>query len=211
METEEVSEVIVNAPDERKYYIGKKQYTIPGKDSPLRRMFNEVLKNYELPLSYDFDINHLREARFEICMVSPYASKTCIARIMKSSPEMKMLSSKDTGERGIDYLIEFSHDYFTKLTDDVQRVVIVHELQHAYVTYDKEENPVYKLVKHDVEDFYNILEKYGLEWKNAIRTVVAESAVKPPKNKDDATPEEIEKNRLEYEKDKEQYKQKVKV
>ena len=49
------------------------------------------------------------------------------------------------------------------LEDDQLSILLWHELQHIGLNEDGEE-PSFYVVPHDIEDFSNILELYGLHW-----------------------------------------------
>ena len=48
------------------------------------------------------------------------------------------------------------------LADEEKRYIIDHELCHAFIGEDKNGEPVYKTVPHDLEEFNEIVERYGL-------------------------------------------------
>ena len=55
------------------------------------------------------------------------------------------------------YLISF-YDSFEDLTLDKKEIVIAHELMHIDAEHEK-------LIQHDIQDFRQILEIYGVNWE----------------------------------------------
>jgi len=49
-------------------------------------------------------------------------------------------------------------DRFYELDDNLKELVILHELLHVHSDFDG------KLVPHDVEDFKEIIDDYGIDW-----------------------------------------------
>lgn len=81
----------------------------------------------------------------------------------------KFLSKSGVSLNGLDYLM-FINDLVWELASDKDRTrIISHELRHAFV--DEEGN--YKLVKHDIEDFYAEIElnKDDPMWGQALSTI----------------------------------------
>lgn len=47
---------------------------------------------------------------------------------------------------------------------DQKKMLMHHELLHIGVDISREGEPLYKIVPHDVEEFREIIDKYGLDW-----------------------------------------------
>lgn len=62
-----------------------------------------------------------------------------------------------------DFLIVIYEPNTAGLSDEQLRVLLYHELLHVGVE-EKDGEPVYIIVPHDVEDFSRILRRYGLNW-----------------------------------------------
>jgi len=73
------------------------------------------------------------------------------AMIKLANEVEKFLSRDGQNVEGIDYII-FINDFAWELASDKdKRRIMSHELRHAFV----DENGEYKLVRHDIEDFYS--------------------------------------------------------
>ena len=50
-----------------------------------------------------------------------------------------------------------------RFTEEQIRILLLHELMHVQITKDGNEE-VYSVRPHDVEDFREIIERYGMDW-----------------------------------------------
>ena len=62
-----------------------------------------------------------------------------------------------------DFTITIFEPNVERLTDDQIRIVILHELLHIGIEKDGNEEK-YSIVPHDIEDFREIIDRYGLDW-----------------------------------------------
>jgi hypothetical protein len=130
--------------------IGKKTYVV---DQELDALAKEVIEQHGLVVG-DADIVYMK--------VYPNVSNTVAGRCIRSSRELKFFSD-------CDYIIQMSGDLWDALDEHTRRVLMLHELMHIFIDEDNEGNPVYKLRKHDVEDFAAILDVYGVNWLYDLR------------------------------------------
>lgn len=80
---------------------------------------------------------------------------------------------------GRDVMIEIGKDTWDQLSTDERQIVLDHELHHIQVeldekgstVLDKNGRPKVFLKRHDVEEFYSILERYGDKHKALTKTV----------------------------------------
>lgn len=47
-------------------------------------------------------------------------------------------------------------------SEEQKRILMLHELMHIYIDGDNNNAP--KIIHHDVEDFRDIIERYGMDW-----------------------------------------------
>jgi hypothetical protein len=66
-----------------------------------------------------------------------------------------------------DFIIVLAADEWRALTPIQRRALIDHELCHCKVEYDQDGDLTYKIVRHDIEEFNCILERYGWWWPSA--------------------------------------------
>lgn len=62
-----------------------------------------------------------------------------------------------------DFFIVIYEPNVENFTDTQIKILIEHELMHIGVEY-KDGEAIYYLVPHDLEDFKNIIDKYGTDW-----------------------------------------------
>jgi len=81
----------------------------------------------------------------------------------KVSAETKTLIGVD-----YDYLITVNAEVWGLIAEAQKQAIIDHELAHCLVDEDKDGNPVYKLVSHDIEEFFSIIRRHG-DWHEGIK------------------------------------------
>ena len=109
--------------------------------------------------------------------------RSTLAYIRCASDVEKLLSKESTPEE-LDYFIFIDKNVWTEISPIDRTRLVRHELRHCFV--DLEANKPYKLIGHDVEDFYAEIElateEGDLRWCERVNTV-AESIYE--KKKDD--------------------------
>jgi len=86
---------------------------------------------------------------------SKAGGKVVLGTCTKQSEKLKIL-------HGFDFIIEFAYDVWEQLTDIQQKALILHELKHISIGEDKEGNIKLRLCKHDLEEFRDVVEIFGL-------------------------------------------------
>lgn len=73
---------------------------------------------------------------------------------------------------GYDYVIEMSGELWDGLDADRRYILTWHELKHVYPVYsDSKGEYNYKVRKHDVEDFQEIIQQHGADWFDEIKDI----------------------------------------
>lgn len=108
----------------------------------------------------------LMNAKIGYVVVSPYISKTTLARCIRTNRELSFFSK-------FDYIIEVSGDVWAKLEDQQKYILIYHELLHIDITTKKKGEVKYNLRDHSVKDFHSIIRKYGSDWFEAVKNKAA--------------------------------------
>lgn len=110
-----------------------------------------------------FKNSYIKYANISFIEVYPHISKVVAGRCYRANKHVKFFND-------IDYIIEVSGDLWNGLSDDIKRILILHELMHIHVEYnDKKQKLVYKLKDHDVKDFHYIISKYGIDWLSKLK------------------------------------------
>jgi len=158
--------------------IGNKEYMIPEKESEIWDIFNET---YEELISENLGMREaFNFARFQLLIIYPNISNRVVARVCKSGRHVKLLNDYD-------YIVEFSGEIWDKLSKESKKLVMLHELRHVHIDYDRNGEPRYRLINHDVQDFYSILDKYGLDYIKELRQTAVSLNGKEPKFKEKDT------------------------
>ena len=80
----------------------------------------------------------------------------------------EVVSAKYNYLTGIDFIISIFKETWDIMAEEQRKALLDHEMTHMFVGEDKEGNPVYKIVPHDIEDFAEILNRYGVDWADNI-------------------------------------------
>jgi predicted metallopeptidase len=98
--------------------------------------------------------------------VYPHISKTTAGKCKALNRREHHLSG------GYDYAIEMSGELWDSLGPDRRYILTWHELMHIYPVYnDNKGEWNYKVRKHDVEDFEDIIEQHGADWFSEIKDI----------------------------------------
>ena len=84
------------------------------------------------------------------------AGKTVYAECIKVKPEYEWCCNYD-------FMIVFYERNVAELTKKQLRILMRHELKHIGINWDGDE-PKMVIVPHDVEDFSDIIRRYGMKW-----------------------------------------------
>lgn len=136
----------------KKVTAGKKRIYVAGPDDDLTAIFKIKLSQHDAS-----SLVTKHNIRFQVNYVYPLISKRVVAHIYRVPEKLKIISD-------MDYVVEVSGIIWENLDDDTRKIVMEHELMHLYVTETEEGKLKKALLKHDCEDFHQILAKYGLDW-----------------------------------------------
>ena len=78
------------------------------------------------------------------------------------------VSAKFNYLTGIDFIISIFKDAWDIMVEEQRKALLDHEMMHMFVGEDKDGNVIYKIVPHDIEDFADILNRYGVDWADNI-------------------------------------------
>jgi len=140
-----------------------KQKTIENKtyqvSSDIKEIADELIKNESI-------LSELTNAKIEYLLVFPEISKTIAGRCYKTNKHVKFFND-------IDYIIEISGELFHQLDEETLKILVLHELMHILIKYNKKGDIQFKIRDHDVKDFSYIISKFGIDWFNKLRTEMA--------------------------------------
>lgn len=92
-----------------------------------------------------------------LTFVYPSISKRVYAHILKPGRLLKMHS-------GLSIILEISGVAWDKMTENERLALLHHELEHVTFVEKRNGDLELKLIDHNVNDFYNILDTYGLSY-----------------------------------------------
>jgi hypothetical protein len=78
------------------------------------------------------------------------------------------VSAKYNYLTGLNFIISVYDKAWEVMVDQEKGALLDHELNHCFVGEDKNGEPVYKIIPHDVEDFRVIIDRYGAGWADNI-------------------------------------------
>lgn len=139
----------------REVQIKGKTYT---SDTSLEILADKIIDEKELGLS-SIPVN------IEYILVYPYINKTTAGKCTKTSNVTRFLTDKH-------FVIEFSGDLWDQIDDGTKEILMWHELKHVGAETDKNGEWIYKIVRHNIEDFIQIVKKHGVTWLEDFRTIV---------------------------------------
>lgn len=110
-------------------------------------------------------LTYMNSVKVRYLLVEPNISKTCAGKCIKASNELKHFGQAD-------YLIEFSRDIWESIDDQTREILMYHEIQHILVKLVKGKE-VFGILDHDLKDFSTIIKKYGVNWFQQFKDIVA--------------------------------------
>ena len=106
---------------------------------------------------------HIRGSRVTIVYLSSEHEKKETGKIVGGQCEK--IPVKYKWAVPCDFTITVFEPNVERFTDEQIRILLLHELMHVGIRMDGNEEEYY-VVPHDVEDFKEILERYGIGWAN---------------------------------------------
>lgn len=124
----------------------------------MKELAQEIIKEQRLDIF---------PAKVEYLTVYPNLSRTMASKIIKTGKELKFFAN-------LDYIIEISGEIWDVLDLNTKKILLEHQLRHILVIQnDKSGDWVYKIRKHDVQDFAKVISQYGVEWIRTIRLALS--------------------------------------
>lgn len=140
----------------RELQIKNKTYT---REPTLEILADKVIDDKQLGLN-SIPVN------IEYVLVYPFINKTTAGKCTKTSNVTRFLTDKH-------FVIELSGDLWDKIDDKTKEILMWHELNHVGAETDKNGEWIYKIVRHNIEDFIQIVKIHGVDWLENFRTIVA--------------------------------------
>lgn len=126
------------------------------------RQVNEYYADIALDLiRANPSLEHLRDADVTICFLSSDLEKRSKRKTVYA--ECERVPDKYKWAVPCDFTITVFEPNVERFTADQMAILLCHELMHIGVDVDGNERTYY-LAPHDIEDFREIIERYGMDW-----------------------------------------------
>lgn len=130
---------------------GKKVTYIPSEGHSVWKVFSDAKELCTCSSEIESE-----QIRFAITFVYPCISKRVYAHILKPNRLLKMHTQKDL-------IVEISGTAWDKMTENERTALLHHELEHIDFKENTKTGALQlRLIDHNVKDFINILDTYGL-------------------------------------------------
>lgn len=106
---------------------------------------------------------YLRASRVRIGYLASEHEKLSSGRTVHGQCER--VPTKNQWAIPYDFLVVFFMPNCERFTDEQLRILMFHELLHIGVERDGNDEQ-YRIIPHDIEDFKEIINRYGLEWSH---------------------------------------------
>lgn len=107
------------------------------------------------------DFLDIRVAQPKICVLDCMQVKKAEGRLVFA--DIKPVQEQYKALADFDYIITVYTPNTALLSDKQFRILLEHELRHVDIRNTKK-GIVYGTVGHDLEDFYAIINRYGMDW-----------------------------------------------
>lgn len=122
-------------------------------EESIEKMANEMLAKYHP------EIVNCKIAYLWCSKDMKSGGKIALAQVQKVGPRVKALLEYD-------FIITISSPIWKTLSDEARYGILDHELYHIFVDEDSAGEPKYQLLKHDVEEFTNVVLNHGILFEN---------------------------------------------
>lgn len=136
--------------------IGKNNYVV---SEEVRALANQILEK-------EIIAHQVKDVKVEYLIVYPSVSKLCAGRCYKAHKHTKFFSD-------FDFIIELSGNLWESLDEQTKYILLLHEMMHIKVMYNKKGEKQLGIKDHDVQDFSYIIKKYGIDWITNVQTEFA--------------------------------------
>ena len=108
-------------------------------------------------------------ARVKFLKTSPYIEKNIAARCTRANNFVMLF-----GE--VEFVIECSGDLWDSLSLELREILLYHELLHIVCTQNEKSGEwKFSLRQHDVNEFSEIIQEYGIDWLSDVKNIFISS------------------------------------
>lgn len=111
------------------------------------------------------DLSYIKDSRVRIAYLESDQSKKADKDKLVLG-ECEKVAAKNKWAISYDFTITLFKNNLVGLTAAQIRIVLFHELLHVGIEFGPDGDEIYSVLKHDLEDFKLIIDKFGTEWSN---------------------------------------------
>ena len=116
------------------------------------------------------ELAYIKDSRVKIAFLESDQSKKADKDKLVLG-ECEKVAAKNKWAINYDFTITLFRNNLIGLTLDQIRIVLFHELLHVGIEPGADGDEIYSVIKHDLEDFKTIIDRFGTDWaKNAKET-----------------------------------------
>lgn len=118
-------------------------------------------------IDHEPELAYIKDSRVKIAFLESDQSKKADKDKLVLG-ECEKVAAKNKWAINYDFTITLFRNNLIGLTLDQIRIVLFHELLHVGIEPGADGDEIYSVVKHDLEDFKTIIDRFGTDWaKNA--------------------------------------------
>jgi len=122
---------------------------------------------------------HIRESQATIMYLSSEQEKKSSGKLVYG--ECEKVPDKYKWAIPCDFTITVFEPNVERFNTDQIRILLFHELLHVGIEYDGNEE-IYSTIPHDIEEFREIIDRYGIDWSDNDKVREAKRTRKRPKS-----------------------------
>lgn len=134
-------------------YKENEQYSLIGKDLIENEDAFELLKKHKVKIAY-----------MESSKPAGKSKRVVLGECIKLSEKDKNLLTSWRAGAIPDYFIVIYKDRIKTFSEEQIRILIMHELMHIDIKEGEDGSVAFRLKKHDLEDFREIVDRFGMDW-----------------------------------------------
>lgn len=111
-------------------------------------------------------LSYISDSEVTICYLSSPAKKTSNSKVVYGQCER--VADKNKWAIPCDFTITVFEPNVEGFSDEQLKVLIFHELKHIGIEKRDDGTEKYSIVPHDLEDFREVIDRFGVDWDKTI-------------------------------------------
>ncbi len=130
-------------------------------DNELRELANKCIDEFEL-------LENLRNYRYEVRIGYQWSDEDKIKDNMIVFADCEKVKPKLKQFIDYDFIITF-YEAARDISENAKKILMYHELRHIGIKEKVDGDLSFYIVQHTVQEFREIIDKYGLDWQISIK------------------------------------------